>query len=269
LWPIYADKDQLSQVIQNLVPNADQAMETGGIITISAENNYLEKENKYKLDSGEYVEINIKDNGPGIPGEIIDSIFDPYFSTKADGSGLGLSICHTILQKHQGIITVESIIGQGSAFTVVIAASEDKNTIMEVENSQKLRRKFSGSILIMDDKDYIRITLSNSLEHIGFQVESFENGTSLINYYKKSLNSDDAPKLIILDLTIPGEKSGDLVAKEIHDINPSQKIVLSSGYNENLFKNTNHEQLNSLFCGRLNKPYMIEEIIELISSLGI
>ena len=184
LWPVEADEGQLSQVIQNLVLNAVQAMPEGGTVTISAENAISPQEGK------RFVKISVADTGAGISENHLQRIFDPYFTTKQQGSGLGLATCHSIIRKHGGKIRATSTLGKGSTFHISLPASEQDG--VPATSSRKAVSHGSGRVLVMDDEEDIREITQDILEELGYTVESVENGTEAVDLYRKRKEGGDA-----------------------------------------------------------------------------
>lgn len=223
LWMIKADKGQLSQVISNLIINAHQAMPNGGEITIGAEN--IEKED------GRYIRITIQDDGEGIELQYLDKIFDPYFSTKEQGSGLGLASTYSIIKKHNGNITVDSQHTKGTLFTIDLPASENIGEPVPIKtNSNKKTSSSSAKILVLDDDKIVRKVLGAMLNRMGFDISYAIDGIEAIQKYQSSFDKHQLYDIVITDLTIPGGMGGQEASKEILKINPKAKIIVSSGY---------------------------------------
>jgi len=260
LWPVAIDTGQISQVIQNIVINASQAMPTGGTIAIDCLNYCLEPNDLIPVRSGNYIKIVIKDQGVGIPADMLDKIFDPYFTSKQKGSGLGLAISHSIISKHDGHITVDSKQGQGTTFTIYLPASQDR---------QELGQKAvvvppvagQGRVMIMDDEEMIRSLVEKALSRIGYEVISAESGNEAIQLYQKAKDANAPIDLIIMDLTIPGGMGGKEAIKEIHKIDPEAKVIVSSGYSTDPVMADFSEYG---FCGAMAKPFQIRELMEIV-----
>ncbi len=277
LWYCNVDESQITQVISNIIINAKEAMPNGGIINIRLSN--------YTNTRGtRYVKIEIEDTGCGIKREYIDKIFDPYFTTKPTGNGLGLAITYSIIKKHNGNISVSSREGKGTLFTILLEATERPSpfaTPTSEGNNEKPptseEGKTSGEtkkalkpqspkarILIMDDNPYIRNTLSRILEKLGFETATTRDGEELIERYKQSINHKRPFDLLIMDLTIPGKMGGREAIKEILKINPHANAIVSSGYSQNDV--LSHYQSFG-FKGILKKPYTIKEIKSVVDSV--
>ncbi|MFZ0485341.1 MAG: ATP-binding protein [Desulfobacterales bacterium] len=164
LWPAEVDVGQISQVINNIVINANQAMPKGGIIQVAAENLIIEDRYGLPVKPGRYIRISIKDQGVGIDENHFLHIFDPYFTTKQEGSGLGLATTYTIIKKHEGHITVESQLGVGTTFHIYLPASD--KAIPEKEEAKLI--KGQGRILVMDDEASIRKMIGRMLGNLFF-----------------------------------------------------------------------------------------------------
>jgi CheY-like chemotaxis protein len=259
IWNAEIDEGQISQVFHNLVINARQAMSGGGLIKISAENISISNEDEIPLNTGDYIKIIFQDDGPGIKSENLNNIFDPFFTTKEEGSGLGLAITYSIIKKHDGYISVESIIGTGTIFTIYLPA---KKKLLEKETAdQKKRYRGSGRILLMDDDKSIRNTVSKMLKYFGFNVDSAGDGEEAIKMYKKALATEDPYRMVILDLTIPGKMGGRETVGELKKIDPHVKAVVSSGYSNDPVM-ANHSEYG--FSAVVKKPFVVEELEDVL-----
>jgi len=261
IYPTEIDKSQISQVISNLVINAIQAMPGGGKINISCRNKTITELDSVPLASGEYVEISITDHGSGISEENINKIFDPYFTTKEQGNGLGLATCYSIMKNHNGYIKVESKLDVGSTFRIYLPSSENK-PLAEKSNTGQIV-KGSGRILIMDDDSMVRETLAAILKALGYESDFASQGSEAIQLYSKTIGTKDKFDLIIIDLTVRGGMGGKDTISELKKIDPNVKAVVSSGYsNDPVIA----DYKNYGFCGRITKPFNISEINSVISS---
>lgn len=264
LWPVEVDKGQISQVIQNIVINARQAMPNGGNIIISCRNipeEIAQKLNLYPVRP--YVEISISDDGPGIPEEILEKIFEPFFTTKENGSGLGLAICYSIIHKHNGHIRVKSEVGKGTTFFIYLPAKKEKiceEDVCQIETIQE-EKKYKGKILIMDDEEIIRDTTKEILTLLGYRVETAADGDEAIKLYRKALEENDPFDAVIMDLTIPGKMDGKETIKELLKIDPKIKAIVSSGYANDPVM-AHYEQYG--FKARLVKPYTLDKLKEVL-----
>ena len=256
LWPVSIDTGQISQVVQNIIINAIHAMPEGGAIKISCENFSNANRHVIALQEGDYVRISIKDEGPGIPQDLLDKIFDPYFTTKEEGSGLGLALTHSIVTKHQGHIEVNSG-NWGTDFIIYLPAVPA--TLEEQEEVEKTSfREIKGNILIMDDEAMIREIAGDLLAHLGFEVETVSNGQDAIELYKDKLNSDSPFDAVIMDLTIPGGMGGKEAIQKLLEIDPKVKGIVSSGYSNDPVM-AEHKKYG--FVGMVHKPFEVEELV--------
>ena len=263
LWFVEADKGQLSQVIQNIVLNASQAMPNGGNVRISCENLPKEKTRQDPLlDIADYVKLTITDNGIGMPRQVLEKIFDPYFSTKPGGSGLGLAITLSIINKHNGHIKAESEPGAGTKFTIFLRASSEQNAPTSDE-AEEQQTNVLARILLMDDEQMILDVAGEMIRSLGHTVYFSKNGDECIEIYTRLLQEATPPDLVIMDLTIPGGKGGEETLRELQKINPGVKAIVSSGYSNNPLM-SKHRKIG--FYGAISKPYVTEELSRVIQS---
>jgi len=260
LWPVEIDKGQISQIINNLIINADHAMPEGGIITISAENIIINKNYNLPLKEGRYVKVSLKDQGIGISKEHLGKIFDPYFTTKENGSGLGLASCYSIAKNHGGYITVESEIGAGTKFDIYLPIS-DKEIFEVKEIAEEELYLGKGTILFMDDEEEVINAAQQMIMQLGYEIKIAKNGIEVINIYKNAKESGGPFDLVILDLTIPGDMGGKETIKRLLEIDPEVKTVVSSGYSNNPIM---AEYKNYGFKGVVAKPYEIQQLSEVL-----
>ncbi|MGA1875294.1 MAG: PAS domain S-box protein [bacterium] len=256
LWPAEVDEGQMSQAVGNLIINAREAMPDGGTIHVSAENVIAGLKDCLPLDEGRYLKISIKDKGMGIPDEIIGKIFDPYFTTKDVGSGMGLAITYSIIQRHGGYITVESQKGAGTTFFLYLPASGKE--AFHLEGIEEAAPCFGeGRILIMDDQEVVRQSLDRMLKGLGYQVISSSNGGEALELYKKGKEAGEPFEAVILDLTVPGGMGGIEALKRLLAMDPEIKAIVSSGYSTDPIM-TNYRQFG--FTGVIVKPYNAHQL---------
>lgn len=262
LWCVEIDKGQISQVIQNIALNASEAITGSGTIVITCCNtDMIEDRNCIGPRERKYVKISISDYGIGIPANVVDKIFDPYYSTKKEGSGLGLAISHAIITKHEGQIFVKSTPGVGTTFTLYIPATSSK---VETNTSAKVAISPAGkkiTILIMDDDKMVRDVAKAMLTNLGHEVILAVDGEEAIKAFRDANNTID---IVIMDLTIPGGMGGKEAGREILKINPAAKVMVSSGYSNDPIM-ANFQDYG--FCSALVKPYRFQELSKVISQL--
>ena len=263
LWTIDADEGQISQVINNLVLNADEAMPAGGTLKIQAENVALKKTEIPLLPSGDYVHIDITDTGIGISPEHLQRIFEPYFTTKQRGSGLGLTTAYSIVRNHGGTILADSIQNKGSAFHIYLPAT--KKTM---KGGKKMKAVSSGQaggkVLVMDDEEIIRKMLNNMLSLAGYTVELSADGAEALEKYQQAKKAGDPFNAVIMDLTIPGGMGGKEAVQKLLEIDPQAKVIVSSGYATDPIMS---EYKKYGFKAVIAKPYSVRQLHETLSGL--
>ncbi len=206
LWPVEADEGQINQVMHNIVLNAGDAMPEGGTVEISAGNVFVDGKSSLPLKKGKYVLITIKDSGIGISENYIAKIFDPYFTTKQKGSGLGLATSFSIIKKHDGLLDVTSKLGAGSTFFIYLPASGTKQPPQKAEGKDILPG--TGKILVMDDEEIVTIVVGQMLKSLGYEFDCVETGEEALEKYADALRSGEAFDAVILDLTVRGGMGG-------------------------------------------------------------
>ncbi len=260
LWQIKADKAQVSQVIANLVINAKQAMDNGGVLYVSAENVKDVHCDAIPEMRGDFVKMVIKDTGCGISPKNINKIFDPYFTTKQNGSGLGLATVHSIITRHNGYIYVESKPDNGTTFTVFWPVSKNEELISEKStkiNIPEPSDAILGRILIMDDEDIIIKTATAMLKKCGYVAESAKDGEDAIEKYISAQKNGTPFDIIIMDLTIPGGMGGAEAIDKLLQIDSTVKVIVSSGYSADPVL-ANYADYG--FKGRLIKPFKMKDL---------
>lgn len=259
---VNADEAQIVQVLQNLVINAAQAMPGGGIIHVSARNAELAADTFEKLPAGEYVEISVRDTGSGIPEEIRGRIFDPYFTTKAQGTGLGLASVFAIVGNHGGYVTFSTGEGEGTTFTLylpaIIAVAE------EIEMTDRPFGSLSGRVLLMDDEPGIAKAIGSFLQELGLDVTRAGDGAKAVEYFAAAFHEQRRYDIVILDLTVPGGMGGREAFQKMQEIDPDIKAIVSSGYSDD---STMADYREIGFQGALQKPYNLADLIAMIRSI--
>jgi two-component system, cell cycle sensor histidine kinase and response regulator CckA len=244
---VEADPGQLSQVIHNLVLNAVQAMPQGGTITLSAAN--------IDLELGKAVTISVADTGTGIPAPFLAKIFDPYFTTKQRGSGLGLATCHSIVTRHGGSLVVSSTTDRGSVFTITLPATKKER--IAPPGAGPRRMTGSGDILLMDDEEDVRSVAKAILEEFGYRVVCTENGADALVRFQEHLAQGKRYRAVILDLTVPGGQGGKEIVGQLRSLDPAVQVIVSSGYSNDPIM-ANHRDYG--FQAVLSKPYRVENM---------
>ena len=256
------DEGQISQVIHNLILNAVQAMPEGGVIQVRGENIHLSPNNELALAEGEYVKLTIQDQGTGIKKQDIKKVFDPYFTTKQKGSGLGLTVVYAVIDKHKGRITVDSGLGSGTKFSIYLPGVPGMKR--EPEAAKRLIRSGVGKILVMDDEDFIQEVASEMLKQMGYTATPAKSGEEAIRAYTEALQSGRAFDAVILDLTVPGGMGGKETIKALLEIDHDVKAIVSSGYSNDPVM-SNYSRYG--FRNALKKPYRMGEMSEALDSI--
>jgi len=229
LWPVHFDEGQMNQVISNLIINAVEAMVESGVLNIRVKNAIIKEGSAVPLPEGRFVEIAIEDQGIGIPEENLDKIFDPYFTTKRKGSGLGLATAYSIIKSHSGCITVTSELNVGTTFCIYLPAAE-KSSPSKKEPEMDTDFTGRGRILVMDDEEIIREMLGSMLTLDGYKVEVASDGAEAVEQYIRAREQGQPFAAVILDLTVPGGMGGKEAIKKLLEVDPGVKTIVSSGY---------------------------------------
>ncbi len=262
-WVVEADANQLSQVFNNIVINARQAMQDQGLMEISIENRVLSADAIGGLPAGDYVSIRFQDTGPGIPENTMPHIFDPFFSTKMEGSGLGLATSYAIAKDHGGHIGASSRPGSGAVFEVWLPA---------LRAGQKEREKTQapekiggyGRILVMDDEETIRELAEYILKKGGYEVTCAESGREALEIYRSAADEHHPFDLVILDLTVRGGMGGEETLAELQRVNPRIAAIASTGYSD---EGTNSRLKEAGFLAQLPKPYRSYELLSVVKAV--
>jgi PAS domain S-box-containing protein len=262
LWPAEIDPGQISQVIANLVVNADQAMPNGGTLRVSCDNYTHDGDAIVDLPPGEYIRIAIRDEGVGIPEDYLKRIFDPYFTTKPKGTGLGLATTYSIVKNHNGLITVDSELHRGSVFTVFLPAAVHVDLPM-TESSLPINQTITGTgrVLVVDDEEAIRALVDFTLSHLGYEVSQAATALDGVNLYREKLEAGERFDAVILDLTLPGGMGGKEALKKLIEIDPTVNAIVSSGYATDA---TMSRYQDFGFRGVIAKPYEAAELGKIV-----
>ena len=267
LWLIHADAGQVNQVLNNLLINARQAMETGGTVHLKAVNRVIKKGAPLLLKPGRYVCITIEDEGCGIPADQLSRIFDPYFTTKKLGTGLGMTSVYSIIRRHNGLVDVTSVEGHGTTVTLYLPAVA-VNSAQQAEREQEdMLENMSGKILVMDDEEMIRDLAVVILEETGYSVASCDDGAHAVELVTRAHEAGAPFDAVILDLTVPGGMGGKEAASQIRELDQNVVLMVSSGYsNDPVVANYSSHG----FSGAVSKPYnmnnMTAELARLLAA---
>ncbi len=256
------DEGQIAQVIHNLIINADQAMPDGGTVRIRGANVSLAQGNPFALLPGDYTQVAVQDQGMGIHPDHLSKVFDPYFTTKQKGSGLGLAVAYNIIAKHDGQMTVESILGAGTTFTILLPAT----TSGPLTDNGKYEAIVTGQgrILVMDDEDYIRKLALAMLTKLGYEVVVATDGQAALELYRNAIFEGRPFDAVILDLTIPGGMGGKEAIKRLIEMDQNVRAIVSSGYSNDPVM-ANYTRYG--FSGAVKKPYLVQEMSQILGSI--
>ncbi|MEK6631601.1 MAG: ATP-binding protein, partial [Acidobacteriota bacterium] len=261
LWAVDADEGQIVQVVNNLVINAVQAMPDGGVLEVRAENVPAGSDRNAAEPS--QVRIAIQDQGMGIPEEHLSKIFDPYFTTKQSGSGLGLATCYSIARNHGGHIDVSSVVGQGTTMFISLPAVVDTGRPVAEEAHAAIERG-KGRVLVMDDEDAIRDLAREMLGRLGYRVDVAADGREAIELYTEARKAGDGFDTVIIDLTVPGGMGGKDAIKALLALDPDATAIVSSGYADDPVM-SEYQQYG--FKGVMPKPFGVADLSRLLQRL--
>lgn len=264
LWTVHADEGQISQVIHSLAMNAHQAMAEEGTVTIKCENTELSADCITPLalpNPGPYLKIQFIDHGSGISEDILPKIFDPYFSTKPQGSGLGLSTAYSVIKNHQGTILVSSHPTEGTVFTIYLPAQVP--TPAMAQGPASLTRG-EGKILVMDDEPSIRALVCQMLGFLGYEVHCASDGQEAIKQYAEAQKTLRPFSAVILDLTVPGRMGGKETLNRLKQLDPEVRAIVASGYSNEM--NLSHYSAYG-FLGAVSKPFHFSDLSQLLSQI--
>ncbi|MCO5045016.1 MAG: ATP-binding protein [Kiritimatiellae bacterium] len=262
-WKAEIDAGQITQILQNLIINADQAMPHGGTITLETKNRRLVENEVPNLQPGPYVEVRVSDTGSGIPDRLLGRIFDPYFTTKTKGTGLGLTMCFSIIQKHGGHILAESTEGQGTTFTFYLPATPEGSAPAAPAAALDMESlRGSARILIMDDERTILELCRRTLQKAGYSVLTAAHGAEALRIYDEETAAGRPIDLAILDMTVPGGMGGSETLSALRERTPHIPALVSSGYAQD---DALAEYSKAGFVGAIPKPYRAQDLLAAIA----
>lgn len=252
LKPVDVDRGQISQVIENLIINAGQAMPEGGTITITCANVTYQPDDGVISVPGEYIQITVTDEGCGIEPDHLEKIFDPYFTTKESGTGLGLATSYSIVKKHDGYIAVESAPGKGTAFYIYLPVSVQAavcETMSDANTGGLIAG--AGTVLVMDDEEMVRDMVAAALEKLGYKAVCAVDGDEAIKLYTEAMDAGQPFDAVIMDLTIPGGMGGKETIRRLRELDGRIRAIVSSGYSNDPIM-AHYSDYG--FAGVVNKP---------------
>lgn len=269
LWGVDVDLRQIRQVVHNLMVNACQAMPNGGVVQAFVENHAVREGSRIGLPPGPYVVVRIRDRGCGIPESRLGQIFEPYYTTKENGTGIGLATCKAIVVRHRGDITVTSKENVGTEFRVFLPACQIFEEAEEPDSTAPIPvdtsfgsfddgvRIGTGRILVVDDQDNVREAAERLLERLGYETVSAANGQQAVSLFRHHAHSGEPISAVLLDMTLPGGLSGDEVMQEIRRLDRNARVIATSGYFDDDAEETFRRDG---YVGILPKPYAVERL---------
>jgi PAS domain S-box-containing protein len=258
LWNCRVDPNQFGQVISNLAINAAQAMDSFGELSITSTNLELKDGSHPVLERGRYVTLSLRDNGPGMDKNIQRQVFDPFFSTKETGTGLGLTTCYSIMNRHNGYIELKSQPGLGTTFVLYFPAVEQDSVEDEVKTDHAVTG--NGTILIMDDEPLNRKLLAIFLGRNGYSCLEAERGSEALKQLREKGSEITG---VFLDLTVPGGKGGKEIIEELRKEYPDLPVIAFSGYSEDPVMSNPGEHG---FTASLPKPFDQSELLAILQN---
>lgn len=256
LWSVHADKGQIGQVVQNLVINAVQAMPAGGVVTLTAENATV-TEGELPVRAGRYVRLTVSDTGGGIASEHLAKIFDPYFTTKAQGSGLGLATVYSIVRKHDGYIVAESEPDRGTTFRLWLPAGQAAPAAIPAGGGVPLEHPGRVRVLFMDDEETIRDMARIFMDRLGFECDTVSDGAAALEKYREAMQAGRSYAVVLMDLTVPGGMGGREAMEYLLRLDPGVRAIVSSGYSRDPVM-ANYRSHG--FKAVLPKPYGLDQL---------
>ncbi len=263
LWSAQLDPCQVSQVVHNLVINADQSMPAGGTTRVAMGNVEVGGDEGLPLPPGPYVRVSVEDGGEGIPPEVAHRVFDPYFTTKSTGSGLGLTTAYSIVRRHGGHIAFDSRPGEGTTFHVYLPAT-GRAAAGRADPDEDLAGG-AGRVLVMDDEAMVRDAATAMLEFLGYEVETAGNGEDALARYEQELSAGRPFDAVILDLPVPGGRGGKEAVGRLLALDPAARVIASSGYSNDPVM---AEYRSHGFRAVAPKPYRVNTLAGILRDLA-
>jgi CheY-like chemotaxis protein len=257
------DPGQMNQVFHNLLVNAIQAMPAGGRVSVEARNVSLDGRSGSALPGGRYVCVAVRDEGVGIAPENMDRIFDPYFTTKSTGSGLGLATAHSIVARHGGLLTAENAPDGGSVFRVYLPATDQAADTEPKRPSASSRPPAHTRVLVMDDEDDLRKLMIDILKASGIDAEGARDGGEVLRAYRAARDAGRPFDVLVLDLTVRAGMGGEATFKELRKIDPTVRAIVISGYTGSCILS---EWRAHGFCGAVQKPFSLDTLVGAVAA---
>ncbi len=255
LWAVEADEGQVEQVVHNIVLNAKQAMPRGGQVHVSCSNVRLGPLPDVPGGPRQFVRISIKDQGVGIPAEHLERIFDPYFTTKPSGTGLGLAVSHAVIKNHGGLLQAESAVGAGTTFHILLPRSTKR--VATVTQPTVAIPHGVGRVLVMDDDRSIATVTASMLRSLGYTPDIVSDGEMAVERYLQALEAGEPYEAVVMDLTVPGGMGGAEALAQLREFDPRVCAVVMSGYADTGLL-ADYQQVG--FAGRLAKPFSLRDL---------
>ncbi len=256
LWAVEADEGQIEQVVHNIVLNAKQAMPRGGKVTVACSNVRLPTGPDASGPPRRFVHIAISDQGVGIPSENLERIFDPYFTTKTSGTGLGLAVSHAVIKNHGGTLRVESAIGSGTVFHIYLPRSSKRVAVASTLPLAVIPHG-RGRVLVMDDDRSIATVTASMLRSLGYSPDIVSDGEMAVERYLQSFDAGEPYDALVMDLTVPGGMGGAEALAQLREFDPAVRAVVMSGYADTGLL-ADYQQVG--FAGRLAKPFSLRDL---------
>jgi PAS domain S-box-containing protein len=260
---VEVDPQQMNEALTNLMINASESMPQGGLVRLKCENININEDYEQNLKPGKYLKVSIIDEGKGIPQEYLQKIFEPFFSTKVGGHGLGLSAAHLIVRKHEGAITVDSEVGRGSVFNVFLPVIKTRKKRRRKHKTAESPKK-SGRVLFMDDEPEIRESMADMARILGYEIITARNGEEAIEKYEQSKEKSKEFDAVVLDLTVRGGMGGEETLNRLKKIDSKVKAIVFSGHSTKPII-ANYRKYG--FVAKMEKPITMDEFAETLNQV--